>query len=189
MKLLFFICCSKQFGSRVLNHKTQRTQAHGVLKCQAYQCRDYEEFMELQGLVKKLSQTLWCDVRLQDAEGVLHLPTLAQWENILQGVSETGRAHSSPEAGATPAPASSPVQVVPEVPATQTAPDPAAATNEPLPAIEPVLEAVKGGARRTVELAAVLGIAAARLRELALANPHQFKLKQGGWLSLAEAQA
>lgn len=181
MKLLFFIVCSKAFGSRVLSQRHSiRTRMNDHFQTEAYQCRDYAEFQMLQPIVAKQSSTLWCAVRCQDAQGQLHLPTedmiIGRFPiDEIQGALEAGGAHIPAEEGSIP----SPVTVVetPVVP-----PQVEELPPEQFDLGGRIMQMVEGRSRKLAEIAAELNVPAAEIKALLQTHP-TLRLKQGGWVS------
>ena len=169
MNLVFIICSTKAFGERQIDRRRGvRTRLNQQLGCQAYICKSYAEFEDLQEHVKNPSKGLWCLVRDQKPDGTLVKPTIE----------------------AVP-PVEVPKPVAPIAPIVPLDPPPAIDPPPPPPSLTPeeltaqVVASVKERAKKLAELAAQFGVDAATLKPL-IAESKEIRLKQGGWVGLKD---
>ncbi len=76
-KLVFFICCLRGLGPRVIalpNRTNTLTSIHPFLAAQAYRCKDYEEFRWVSQSVGK-KDTFYTEVLIESPSGKFRFPT------------------------------------------------------------------------------------------------------------------
>jgi hypothetical protein len=169
MNLVFILCSTKAFGERQIDRRRgARTKLNHQLNCQAYICKSYAEFEELQEHVKKPGKGLWCLVREQLPDGTLVKPT---FEAVAPVEVPKPVAPIEPIAPLEPAPSIDPP-----------APPPSLTTEE---LTAQVVASVKERAKKLAELAAQFGVDAATLKPL-IAESKEIRLKQGGWVGLKD---
>lgn len=165
----FFICSSLAFGNRTLRQRGNiRTVQNDQLRCQAYRCKDEAEFIEMQELVGKANNKLWCAVKVEDSEGNLH--PLSVLGEVIPTARDLADYVQPPSIGEVPLP------VKPEK-----------ETSEPKSFTPLILEAVKERKHTLAELSAKLNLPTAELKVLIKESP-ELKIRQGGWVTLAEAE-
>ena len=112
-KLALFVCADKAFGAKTVNPRTAaRTALHSVLATQAYRCKNFKEWQDLQPICR--TQRMWSALLVEEDDGRLRhvtendsllvatLPTAAEGQRIEvtpEPISQTSDAGSSDAPG------------------------------------------------------------------------------------------